>query len=81
MVARIGRTALHRTDRPEAERRDFHAYLDEFPTFSTMSLTGMLSELRKYRLNLVLAQQFLSQLEIPVRDAILGNVGTTMSLR
>ena len=81
MVARLGRTALRRADTPEAERRDFHAYLDEFPTFSTTSLAGMLSELRKYRLNLVLAHQFLSQLEIPVRDAILGNVGTTIAFR
>lgn len=81
MVARLGRTALHRADTSERERRDFYLCLDEFPTFSTMSLASMLSELRKYRLNLILAHQFLTQLELPVRDAILGNVGTTISFR
>jgi hypothetical protein len=81
MVARLGRIALHRADTPEANRRDFYLYLDEFPTFSTISLASMLSELRKYRLNLILAHQFLTQLEIPVRDAILGNAGTIISFR
>ena len=81
LVARLGRTALHRANMPERNRRDFYLYLDEFQTFSTMSLAGMLSELRKYRLNLVLAHQFLSQLEEPVRDAILGNAGTIISFR
>ncbi len=81
MVARLGRTALRRADIPESNRRDFGLYLDEFQTFSTLSLANMLSELRKYRLNLVLAHQFLSQLELPVRDAILGNVGTMISFR
>jgi hypothetical protein len=81
IVARLGRTALRRADTPEAGRRDFHLYLDEFQTFSTLNLVNMLSELRKYRLNLVLAHQFLSQLEPPVRDAVLGNVGTVVSFR
>jgi len=56
-------------------------YLDEFPTFTTLSLANMLSELRKYRVNLVLAHQFLSQLDLLLRDAILGNVGTIISFR
>ncbi len=81
LVARLGRTALRRADRPETERRDFHVYLDEFQTFSTENLAGMLSELRKYRLNLVLAHQFLGQLDETVRDSILGNVGTTITFR
>jgi type IV secretory pathway TraG/TraD family ATPase VirD4 len=81
LVARLGRTALRRADTPESQRRDFYAYLDEFQTFSTLSLANMLSELRKYRLNLVLAHQFLSQLELPVRDAVFGNVGTTVAFR
>lgn len=81
MVARLGRTALRRADTPEPARRDFYCYLDEFQTFATLSMANMLSELRKYRLNLVLAHQFLSQLEIPVRDAILGNVGTMIAFR
>jgi len=81
LVAVLGRTALRRADVPESDRPDFYVYLDEFPTFSTSSLAGMLSELRKYRLNLVLAHQFLSQIEEQVRDAILGNVGTTIAFR
>lgn len=81
LVARLGRIALRRADTPEADRRDFYLYLDEFPTFSTQSLVNMLSELRKYRLNLILAHQFLSQLDPQVRDAILGNVGTVISFR
>lgn len=81
LVSRIGLTALNRADVPEPERRDFHLYLDEFHTFTTLSLASMLSELRKYRVNLVLAHQYLSQLDLHVRDAILGNVGTLMSFR
>ena len=81
MVARLGRTALRRADTPESDRRDFYVYLDEFQTFSSLSMANMLSELRKYRLNLVLAHQFLSQLDLPVRDAVLGNVGTIVSFR
>jgi hypothetical protein len=81
LVARLGRTALHRADMPEAERRDFHLYLDEFQTFSTASLANMLSELRKYRLNLVLAHQFLGQLDPLIREAILGNAGTVIAFR
>ena len=81
LVARLGRTALRRADMPEADRRDFHLYLDEFQTFSTASLANMLSELRKYRLNLVLAHQFLGQLDPLIRDAILGNAGTVIAFR
>jgi TraM recognition site of TraD and TraG len=81
LVSRIGLTALSRADMPESERRDFYLYLDEFPTFTTLSLATMLSELRKYRLNLILAHQFLGQLDEQVRDAVLGNVGTIVSFR
>lgn len=81
LVAQLGRAALRRADIPETARRDFYMYLDEFQTFSTPSLAGMLSELRKYRVGLVLAHQFASQLEEPVWDAILGNVGTIISFR
>lgn len=81
LVSRIGLTALSRADFPENERRDFHLYLDEFQSFTTLSLANMLSELRKYRVNLVLAHQYLAQLDIQVRDAILGNVGTLVSFR
>jgi hypothetical protein len=81
LVSRIGLTALSRADVLESARRDFYLYLDEFPIFTTLSLATMLSELRKYRLNLILAHQFLGQLDEQVRDAILGNVGTIISFR
>jgi Type IV secretion-system coupling protein DNA-binding domain len=81
LVSRIGLAGLSRADTPEDERRDFHVYLDEFQNFTTLSLASMLSELRKYRVSLTLSHQYLSQLEPEVRDAILGNVGTTISFR
>lgn len=81
LVSRINMAALSRSDIPEEERRDFSVYLDEFPTFTTLSLANMLSELRKYRVGLVLAHQYLSQLDPKVRDAILGNVGTLIAFR
>jgi Helicase HerA, central domain/TraM recognition site of TraD and TraG len=81
LVSRIGLAGLSRADTPEEERRDFHAYLDEFQNFTTLSLATMLSELRKYRVSMTLAHQYLSQVEPEVRDAILGNVGTIISFR
>jgi hypothetical protein len=81
LVSRIGLAGLSRADMPEEQRRDFHVYLDEFQNFTTLSLATMLSELRKYRVNLVLAHQYLSQLDTDVRDAILGNAGTIISFR
>ena len=56
-------------------------YLDEFQSFTTLSLANMLSELRKYRVGLILAHQYLSQLDLQIRDAILGNVGTMIAFR
>jgi DNA helicase HerA-like ATPase len=56
-------------------------YVDEFSTFTTTSFAGMLSEMRKYKLNLILAQQHLSQIDEQVRDAIFGNVGTLIAFR
>lgn len=79
LVSSMGLSGLRRADTPEERRRDFYLYLDEFHTFTTLSLAGMLSELRKYRLNLILAHQYLSQLDASVRDAILGNVGTIIA--
>jgi hypothetical protein len=81
LVSTIGLTALTRADVPEEDRRDFYVYLDEFQSFATLSLSTMLSELRKYRVNLILAHQHLSQLDPQIRDAILGNVGTLISFR
>jgi Type IV secretion-system coupling protein DNA-binding domain len=81
LVSRLGLAALSRADQPEAERRDFYLYLDEFHSFTTLSLVGMLSELRKYRLNLILAHQYMAQLDERLLQAILGNVGTIISFR
>lgn len=81
LVSQIGVAGLSRADQPESERRDFFVYLDEFQTFSTQSLANMLSELRKYRVNLILANQYLSQVDPEVTEAILGNVGTLISFR
>jgi type IV secretory pathway TraG/TraD family ATPase VirD4 len=81
IVSRLGLAALSRADTPEEKRRDFYLYLDEFHNFTTLSLTGMLSELRKYRLNLNLAHQYLAQLDERLLHAILGNVGTIISFR
>jgi hypothetical protein len=81
LVSRLGLAALSRADNPEDARRDFFVYLDEFHSFTTLSLTTMLSEARKYHLGLILAHQYLTQLDERVRDAILGNIGTIISFR
>ncbi len=81
LISRFDLAALSRADTPENDRRDFTLYLDEFHNFTTNSLILMLSELRKYRLSLVLAHQYLTQLDLPIRDAVLGNVGTLIIFR
>ncbi len=81
IVSRIGLAGLTRTNIPEDDRRDFYVYLDEFQNFTTLSLANNLSELRKYGVNMILANQFLAQLDPLVREAILGNVGTIISFR
>lgn len=81
LVARIGLAGLSRGDIPEDERKDCFVYLDEFHSFTTLSLAQMLSELRKYRVGLVLAHQYLTQVDEQVRDAVLGNAGTMICFR
>lgn len=81
LISRFDLAALSRADSPEAARTDYTLYLDEFHNFTTQSLIFMLSELRKYRLSLVLAHQYLTQLEPNIRDAILGNAGTIVVFR
>jgi hypothetical protein len=81
LVSHLSLAAMERADRPQEERRDFYLYLDEFHTFATLTLATMLSELRKYRLNLILAHQYLSQLETEVRDAVFGKAGTFIAFR
>lgn len=81
LTTSIASAAFGRADLPEGWRRDFWVYLDEFHSFTTLSVATMLSELRKYGVAMVLAHQYLAQLEEEVRDAILGNVGTIISFR
>ena len=81
IVSSIAHAAYSREDVPEAERKPFFLYVDEFHAFTTEALADMLSELRKYHLGLVLSTQFTSQLDRAVLEAILGNVGTLTAFR
>jgi CxxC-x17-CxxC domain-containing protein len=81
MITKIQLAAMARVDIPEEERKDFYLYVDEFQNFATLSFANILSEARKYRLNLTLANQYITQLEEEVRDAIFGNAGTLISFR
>lgn len=81
MITKIQLAAMARVDMPEMERKDFYLYVDEFQNFATDSFIDILSEARKYRLNLVLAHQYISQLEDRVQNAVLGNVGTILAFR
>ncbi len=80
-VMKFQAAAMSRADIPEQERRDFALYVDEFQNFATESFESILSEARKYRLNLILGNQFMTQLTDKVREAIIGNVGTVISGR
>lgn len=73
--------AMTRANIPEKERRDFFLYVDEFQNFATDSFASILSEARKYRLALVMANQYISQMSDEVREAIFGNVGTLISFQ
>ena len=80
-VMKFNAAAMGRADMPEAERQDFSLYVDEFQNFATDSFATILSEARKYRLSLILANQFMTQLTDQIREAILGNIGTVISGR
>jgi hypothetical protein len=77
--------ALSRADLPEDQRSDFYLYIDEFQNFITDSINIILSEARKYKLNLIIAHQYMGQLskggENKIREAVLGNAGTILSFR
>jgi len=81
LVSKLQIAALGRTNIPEEQRNDFYLYLDEFQNFTTDTVGTILSEARKYRLNLNLAHQFIAQLSDPIREAVFGNVGTVVSYR
>ena len=75
-VMKFQQAAMSRQDIPEDQRQDFCLYVDEFQNFATESFESILSEARKYRLNLIVANQFMTQLTDKIREALLGNVGT-----
>lgn len=80
-VMKFQAAAMSRVDIPESDRKDFCLYVDEFQNFSTDSLAVIMSEARKFRLNLIVANQFTTQLSQEIRDAVFGNIGTIVSFR
>jgi hypothetical protein len=81
LITKIQLASMSRVDIPEKDRRDFYLYVDEFQHFATESFANILSEARKYHLSLVVAHQYIKQMEEEVRDAVFGNVGTIISFR
>jgi len=85
LITKIQLASMERVRIPEEERADFYLYVDEFQNFATDSFAGILSEARKYRLNLIIAHQYIGQLvtdvSTKVRDAVFGNVGTMIIFR
>ena len=86
IVSKLQMAALERASLPEEQRHDFFLYIDEFQNFITDSIATILSEARKYRLELIIAHQYMKQMEdnkgkTTVRDAVLGNAGTIVSFR
>ncbi len=80
-VIKFQAAAMSRAEVPEDQRADFCLYVDEFQNFSTDSFASILSEARKYRLNLIVANQFIGQLSQQIRDAVFGNIGTIVAHR
>lgn len=81
LVPKILMAAMSRVDMPEDKRRDFFLYVDEFQNFATPDFAQILSEARKFRLNLCVANQFIGQMDEEVKNAVFGNVGTIITFR
>lgn len=81
IITKMQLAAMTRSKQKSEERKDFYLYVDEFQNFATESFATILSEARKYRLNLTLANQYITQMEETVRDAVFGNVGSLVSFR
>jgi hypothetical protein len=93
LVSKINMAAMARGEMPRDQRKDFYLYVDEFQNFATDTFASILSEARKYRLNLIMAHQYIAQLsegaggiaigqkDSKIRDAVFGNVGTMMSFK
>jgi hypothetical protein len=81
LVPKILVAAMSRQDMPKEQRKDFFLYVDEFQNFATPDFAQILSEARKYKLNLIVANQFIGQMDEEIKNAIFGNVGTLISFR
>jgi len=79
LITKLQLAAMHRVDMPEEQRRDFYLYVDEFQNFATGSFIKIMSEARKYRLDIMLANQYMAQIPEEVQKAILGNAGSIVS--
>lgn len=81
LVSRLALAGISRSNIAEGKRRDFAIILDEFQTFTTLSVATMLAELRKYRVGMVMAHQHIGQLDPEIRDAVFGNAGSIIAFR
>jgi hypothetical protein len=81
LVTQFQLAAMERADMPESDRRDFYFHIDEFHNFSTDSFAAALSESRKYRFALTLSHQYINQVRVDIRNAVLGNVGNLVIFR
>jgi hypothetical protein len=81
LIPKILIAAMSRQDTPQEQRRDFYLYVDEFQNFATQDFAVIMSEARKYRLNLIVGNQFISQMDDEIKNAVFGNVGTICSFR
>jgi len=81
LITKFQIDAMSRANIPENERKDFYLYVDEFQNFATDSFATILSEARKYKLNLTMANQYIAQMPDEVRDAVFGNVGSTLAFQ
>ena len=79
LITKIQIDAMSRADIAASKRRPFYLYIDEFQNFATKSFATILSEARKYKLSLILANQYTSQLDEDIKNAIFGNVGSIVS--
>jgi len=81
LISKFQMAAMSRIDTPEEKRRDFTLYVDEFQNFATDSFAAILSEARKFRFSLVVANQFIGQLKEEIKNAVFGNVGSIICFR
>ena len=79
LITQIQLSAMNRVFQSAEDRSDFYLYVDEFQNFATEAFIKILSEARKFKLNLIIANQYMSQLDKTIQDAILGNVGSIIS--